>query len=239
MYDINSINIGEILRKYRKIKHFSLDYVGQKIYKTKATVSKYEKGEILPDLFTLLQLCNVLEINLSSIIPNIKPLYKDINFPFKTNKLYMYYITEKKLIESIIEFNISKNTDISVSFYNGTKSDNSSYAYYYEGSLDFSDNFIYINLKNISSKRLNVERVQIIINFTLSNNTDFFNCFITGLTPTFQPIVKRGIVSTKHLSNKELYINKLKISKEELQNIKSNNAWILDTKTYDEFFYNE
>ena len=237
MYNINHLNIGETLRKYRKIKHLSLEYVGDKIYKTKATVSKYEKGEIIPDLYTLLELCNVLGINLSSLIPYIQEVYKSSPFPFNSNKLYMYYLTENKLIESIIEFSFKTNEPI-VSFYNGTKND-STYAYFYEGTMEYTDNIIYLNLKNISSKKLDIERVQIIIPLPLSNVGNCFKCFITGLTPNFSPIVKRGIVSTEPINLEKNHINKLKISHEEIQSIINNNAWILDSKLYDEFFYDE
>lgn len=237
MYNINNLNIGETLRKYRKIKHLSLEYVGEHIYKTKATISKYEKGEIIPDLYTLLELCNILGINLSSIIPYIQEVYKRSPFPFESNKLYMYYLTENKIIESNIEFSFETNEPV-ISFYNGIKKD-STYAYFYEGTMEYTDNIIYLNLKNISSKKLDIERVQIIIPLPLSNVSNCFKCFITGLTPNFLPIVKRGIVSTEPIKLEAKHIKKLKISNEEMQNIINNNAWILDSKLYDEFFYDE
>lgn len=60
MYDIKNVNIGKLFRKYRKLKHLSLDYVGEKVFKNKATISKYEKGKIIPDFITVLEICNVL-----------------------------------------------------------------------------------------------------------------------------------------------------------------------------------
>lgn len=67
MYNVSKITIDETLRKYRKIKHLSLDYVGDKISKTKATVSKYERNEIIPDFITILELCNVLDCKIENI----------------------------------------------------------------------------------------------------------------------------------------------------------------------------
>ena len=68
MYNTNQTNIGEILRNYRKIKHLSLEDVGNKIYKSKATISKYEKGAIIPDFITTLELCNVLDWRVDMLI---------------------------------------------------------------------------------------------------------------------------------------------------------------------------
>ena len=97
MYNTNQINIGQILRKYRKIKHLSLQDVGDKIYKSKATISKYEKGKIIPDFITALELCNVLDIDLSKILPaNIQNHV--ITNPFNADTLYLYYVTSNKLI---------------------------------------------------------------------------------------------------------------------------------------------
>lgn len=236
MYDIKNINIGESLKKYRKNKHYSLEYVGKQIFKTKATVSKYEKNEIIPDIFTFLELCNILDINIESILNSISPIYKNIN-PIGKNSLYLYYLTDKKIITSSIELKPEKNNIFKAFLYNGIKSSKDIPAYYYEGNAEFFDNVIYMNFKNLSCDKLKLERVQIIINIPISSNTKYYNCFVTGLTPSFQPIIKRGLISTEKLDIPEKIINKLKISKDELHKISNYNSWILDTKLYDEFFY--
>lgn len=236
MYNTNQTNIGEILRNYRKIKHLSLEDVGNKIYKSKATISKYEKGEIIPDFITTLELCNALDINLSDILPsnvenNVFPN------PFNTDTLYLYYVTSNKLISSIIKIDNTTSDVFHAQFYNGIKNNITNCAYYYEGSLEFLDNIAYVNLKNLSSHKMGIERVQIIISLPLSNTSDFFNCFVTGLTPNYLPIIKKGLISTFPLETSKINIKKLKISRPEVQKILNDNAWILDSKLYDEFYY--
>lgn len=236
MYNTNQINIGQILRKYRKIKHLSLQDVGDKIYKSKATISKYEKGKIIPDFITALELCNVLDIDLSKILPaNIQNHV--ITNPFNADTLYLYYVTSNKLISSIIKIEDSTTDVFQAHFYNGIKNNITDCAYYYEGSLEFLDNIAYINLKNVSAHKLEIERVQIIISLPLSNKSDFFNCFVTGLTPNYVPIIKKGLISTFPLEISKINIKKFKISRTEVQKISNDNAWILDSKLYDEFYY--
>jgi len=46
-------------------------------------------------------------------------------------------------------------------------------------------------------------------------------------------------MSTHKISNIEKYNNYLKISKNELNKIKYNNAWILKDSNYDDLFFNE
>ncbi len=238
LYDITNVNLGEILRKQRKLKHLSLEYIGDHIYKTKATISKYEKGEIVPDFVTVLELCNVLDIDISKLAPSITGIYTS-KLPFNTDTLYLYYLTSNKLISSTIKFDLGTGNIYSAHFYNGIKNTSYNPAYYYEGTVECSPTIAYMNFRNISFDKMKLEQVQIIINMPLSNPSNYFNCFITGLTPNFLPIVKRGLITTTPLDLSTIDIKKLKISKEELQKISSDNAWILDNKIYDEFFYNE
>lgn len=238
MYDLNNVNLGNILRKYRKSKQLSLEYIGKKIYKTKATISKYEKGEIIPDFFTVLELCNILDLDISSLAPLIPSVHIS-PLPFNTNTLYLYYLTGNKLISSTIKIEIGKSNNYVVHFYNGIKDNIDNHAYYYEGTIEYSEPITYMNFRNLSCNKMKMEQVQIIISLPLSNTSKFFNCFITGLSPNFLPIVKRGLISTVPLNTSEINMKKLKILKEEAKKISNDNAWILDTKIYDEFFYEE
>ena len=68
MYDTKKITLGETLREYRKINKMTLQEVGDKICKSKVTICKYENNEILPDFYTLLELCNTLKIKLDFLM---------------------------------------------------------------------------------------------------------------------------------------------------------------------------
>lgn len=226
MYDLNMVNIGEQLKKYRKAKHFSLQYIGEKIYKSKATISKYEKGEIIPDFNTVLEICNVLDIGLQTIIPSFSPVYNS-NFPFNSDTLFLYYLKGKKVIYSTLKFMPNTNNSRLVYFYNGCDKFNSSFDYYYEGSFNYAERVAYMNFKNIGSDMFKTEQVQIVVYLNASRNSNLFPCFITGLTSTLVPVIKKGVVSTSFISNKNELINMIKVSKDDLHQIKQNNAWLL------------
>ena len=80
-------------------------------------------------------------------------------------------------------------------------------------------------------------KLNFIMVLKLSNTSDFFNCFVTGLTPNYLPIIKKGLISTFPLEISKINIKKLKLSRPEVQKILNDNAWILDSKLYDEFYY--
>ena len=69
MYDINIKSFCENLKAFRRSRQITLEMLGEKINKTKATVSKYEKGEIVPDFITILEICNSLNISVSQLFP--------------------------------------------------------------------------------------------------------------------------------------------------------------------------
>ena len=58
MYQLDLTTLGNNLKNYRKSRNFTLDELGKIIHKSRATVSKYEKCEIIPDILTLLEICN-------------------------------------------------------------------------------------------------------------------------------------------------------------------------------------
>ena len=136
MYNLDISVLGKNLKYYRKLRDFTLDELGNEIHKSKATVSKYEKGEIIPDILTVLEICNVLNVNLSQIFPiTVQSPNNSMINPFHCDKLYLYYYTENKLIMSILELQIEENS-ILTKFYNGVKNINhykTDSCYYYEG----------------------------------------------------------------------------------------------------------
>ncbi len=156
----------------------------------------------------------------------------------------------KRLSRNLNEFNNDSEEgnstyedvrNILINFYNGIKNIKNyaeETAYYYEGTLECEKAIGYINLYNTKSQGTLLEKIQISFTIPWSQDLNLTNFFILALTPNSIPIIKRGIISTKPLSNTSSYINDLKISKFELEQIQKNNAWILGNKNYAYFFFN-
>lgn len=240
MYDINIKNFANQLSLYRKSRGITLESIGTSIGKTKATISKYEKGEIIPDIITMLEICNVLNLNLNQLFSSsLLPTSKQSVNPFNTNKLYVYYYTENVLITSILEVINQDNINL-VKFYNGIKNTSTyakDFSYSYEGILECDNTVGYINLHNSISPSTRMEKLQISFNIPWSKSINVTNFLILALSPNSLPIVKKGIISTYEIDNFEPFDDDLKISTEELQKIRANNSWILENKNYNHFFY--
>ena len=110
MYNIDMVDLGKRLREYRNVKGLSIQKLGDAIGKSKATVAKYENGEVMMDVLTVLEICNVLNIDLNDIFETeMHSIEKDANRnPFNTNLLYLYYISKGGLIISSLEIEKKK-----------------------------------------------------------------------------------------------------------------------------------
>ena len=94
MSDFDSKDFGERIKTYRLKKGLSQENIATIINKTKATVSRYESGEVLPDVRDITKICEALEIYEADLYENnvVRTMQNDKSKnPFNTNKLYVYF----------------------------------------------------------------------------------------------------------------------------------------------------
>ena len=242
MYDIENNGFSEKMRFYRKSRNMTLEQLGNNISKTKATVAKYENGEIIPDSKTILEICNALNISISQLfIEKQSKIINKYKNPFPVNIIYMYYYTGNLLIKSVLEL-IENYNEINVKYYNGVKDINKyaqNNAYSYEGVLTCDKSIGYIELLNILTQNTLFEKVQILFPIPWTTKFEMTNFFIMGLTPNSNPIVKKGVLSIHPITNFDKFEDDLKITDDELEEIKKNNNWILSNKNYNHFYYDK
>ena len=63
-----SVEIGKKIRVFRKSINMTLTDLSEKIYKSKSTISKYEKGEISIDLETLYDIADALNVHVEQLL---------------------------------------------------------------------------------------------------------------------------------------------------------------------------
>lgn len=223
MYQIKNNTLGETLREYRKINNMTLKDVGEKVCKSKVTICKYENNEILPDFYTLLELCNVFNISINELCEKTEDEIEELKNPFGKNKLYIYYYSSNKLIGSILK--IEKETSkYMVRFFNGVKKENKKYVDYYEGEMISDQNITYFDL-NINNKNVN-NKIQIIVNIPWMFDNEIYNGLYTGITRNGLPIVKKVLISKNEIKDFDKYSMQLKFSKEDGKKLYKDNALI-------------
>ena len=68
-----SMHVGKRIRFYRKKSGMTIEVFAQKIQKSKATVSKYENGEIAIDVETLFTIAQALQVSPDQLIDYAMP----------------------------------------------------------------------------------------------------------------------------------------------------------------------
>ncbi len=99
MEKINA-HVGSRIRSFRKKRNLTLQQLADKIHKSRASVSKYENGEITLDVQTLYEISVALDVELTQLtdyrpatpqVVPISPKYSIHSPFFQANQLFFYF----------------------------------------------------------------------------------------------------------------------------------------------------
>lgn len=220
---------GQNLRKYRKRKELSQENIAMVLGKTKATISKYENGDLIMTADDIAKVCDELGIYSSDLF---EQEYKNINKdnssnPFKSKKLYVYfyaydYRTRKygkgKYILDIIERPDFVRIDYSV--YGDNK-------VYMRGYMQADKSVAFISLENYEPNSARLDHAVIEINIANGVN-DLMLGTLTGTNAQYVPSIRKCYFSQKDVEFTDEMLEELKPTENELQLLKDANALYLD-----------
>lgn len=226
MTQFNKIEFGKKLREARIKKEFSLEYIAKLLNKTPSTISRYEKGEIIPNAKVLNKLCDVLDIyygDLYSENPEQILNIENSKNPFKVDKLYLYYLgyrTKNKIdtFKLIIDLKEKTNyVEVKISDYETKKT-------ILIGHILADDFIATIRTENYKANYPRLETNQIILN--ISGGT---NGLIRGMmmctNGEYVPNIKKCVVSKKDLAFNDKILNFLKVDEDEKKRFLKNDIW--------------
>lgn len=228
MYNLNSYNFGEKFRIARKTKEMSIQELSNIIHKSSTTIYKYERNEVIPDIITVLEICNALEINFDTLTNQTegKTSKENSTNPFLTDEIYLYYPSsvnknENKLTEMRLKLKLESGI-MKVYFYI-----NETDTIFYTGNIESTAEYSFITLKNFNVINPRLEDVMIMINLQYSSD-DVKSGIIVGLRNTINaPSIKKCVLLNHKIkdSEKEEILKKVQISEEELIQIKNDKFW--------------
>ncbi len=229
----DSINeyVGGRIRTVRKGKKMSIQQLADAINKSKACVSKYEKGEITLDIPTLFEISEVLQVPVERLID-----YKDkpavevgsrlggTSPFFKAKKLYFYYCDGRfsDIKDGIININNEDGGSVCpANFTIFIKTDNGyTTEIYYTGTVTYSDMLIRFSMQN----QYNALEEDLLYIFNPLEYRDGTNGLLCGISSTdLVPCAFKCIVSPTPLAHTEQFRERLKFSKKEISQMKKMN----------------
>ena len=121
-------DLGSTIRNIRKIRGLTLQNLADIINKSKATVSKYENGEISIDILTMNEISKALKVNIDELLPKKEKIIveklseidnKKPNFFKNNSEIYAYYYDGRNMsiitsILNIIKYNEDESGDVNM-----------------------------------------------------------------------------------------------------------------------------
>ena len=225
MYNLDGYKIGDAIRKIRKSKNMSVEELANRIAKTPTTIYKYERNEVLPDVITIFEICNVLEIDVNDLtIKDRIEVNRETSInPFTTDILYMYYLGFGSLAEYRLRIT-PENGFMKVEFL--LEDD----LVYYTGTIESNSDLAFISLKNYYAVNQCFEKLQFTINMKFSIDGMNTGVFLALREDVNQPVIKKFVLSKRKIKDieKEEIIIRLNLTDNERANLLKNGYWYPD-----------
>lgn len=236
MYNLDKYKFGDLFRKARKSKGLSSEQMANKIGKSRATIYKYERNEIIPDLITVLEICNVLEIDFNDLayLEKVEETKENSKNPFNVDNLYLYYLGFKHM--AVFKLEIKAENGFHKVYFKHTETD----YIYFVGTLEANQDIAYITMKNYYATNKKFEKIEIIINLKYTSDNRYMG-FIVGTDDTTNiPIAKKCILLKEMIDendkeDKKETENRLKLSDSELETIKDVKYWRVNIENKDDY----
>lgn len=228
MAEFNIEEFGEKLRDARRAKGLSLDNVGKAIGKNATTVGRYESGEILPDAEQIYLLCNELEISENELFNRSKiQNIENSKNPFEVNTLFLYYIAyfpkTDRYDKGKFKLIITEKEDmcqVDMVDYKTNK-------IYLSGYVLADSNIAVFVLENYKPNNLRLEITEIILNIARGTNELMLGS-LHCTNGNYVPSNRKCIISKKDLDFSDDMLERVKITKSELDELVEKNILYLD-----------
>lgn len=232
----NRKEFGEKLKEFRKAKGYSLDNIANALNKTSATVSRYESGEILPDIETLSLICDELRIEEYELFNDDIQLNNIENSknPFGVKTLYLYYKTYSQITHKFgrgkFKLNIiEKPNCCEVDFV-----DYKTNKIYMSGHIVADGNIAVFILENYKPNSPRLEVTEIILNIS-----DCMDKFMFGslhcTNAKYVPNVRKCIISKFDFEHDDKMAELLKLSDYEKKTLNEEDILYLNIDNIDDY----
>lgn len=240
MSEINQ-HIGARIRMYRKEQGLTLQQLADCIHKSRASMSKYETGEITLDIETLYEISHVLHVNMNQLTdyreavqePQIPVYNRNLESPFfQAERMYFYFFDGRynRLKDGIID--IYKHNDhpgdyeASLTISAVTPAGRSSKVYY-SGKVMYSDMLIRFSFVN----QCNMLEEDLLYIFNPLEIRDFTEGLLCGISSAdLMPCAFKCLVTLTPQKMTEEFKKQLLITKKELQRWQKLNMLIVDNR---------
>ncbi|MBQ6542484.1 MAG: helix-turn-helix transcriptional regulator [Lachnospiraceae bacterium] len=230
MISVNQ-HVGSRIRLYRQMKRYTLAELAEKIHKSKATLSKYETGDIAVDVETLFEIAEALRVRPMQLLdydaePQMKERVPDGFFPEKRIYLYFFDGRKRKVRCSLLDIS-REGAPASASLYYDVKdlSQPESCRNLYFGTAEFFDTVTQFSLDSQSSR---VEKLTLCAANPFDRSGQVLG-MLTGLSRyPMLPVSIKCILSDTPLQDNETLRESLILSRSDFKLIRTLNMFAVE-----------
>lgn len=236
-----SMKIGERIRYYRRRKKISIDTLAEQIHKSKGTVSKYENGQIVIDIQSLYDVASALGVSIDALLYHENPSGTSViqTNDFELNRVpaffrgltqfyyYLYDGRNNKILRCVAEIQapLSANS-YGLSLYMNI----SDYKYYKDCEHKYTGKLIHydtISIMLLQNREMEMEQYQAAVP-TPYLDADYKLGLAYGLSSRpLMPTAAKVLISKKIQEETQEFEQNLKISKQDIRNLKQYNMLII------------
>jgi len=236
-----STHIGGRIKMYRKVQGLTIQDLADRIHKSRASVSKYENGEVVLDVETLFEISRVLHVGVSQLADYRQP--QEMPEPaaaqtsagkspfYEADRLYFYFYDGRyrRLKDGVIDISGSEargsrkaTLSISTITPNGRSSES-----YYSGDVIYSDMLIRFSFVN----QLNSLEEDLLYIFNPLELRDYTEGLLCGISSAdFKPCAFKCIVTLAPQSMDDDFRRQLMITPKEMNRWKKLNMMLIDNQ---------
>ena len=227
-----SMHVGQKIRLYRKMKGLTIEAFAGMINKSKATVSKYENGDISIDIETLFGIAQALEVPMNQLIDYVDETEAEEETvrPLSRSRYYMYFYDGRRnrIARNVIEVQDGgqENGMFEANMY--AYLDNFENYYQcrllYHGTMRRYDTFVNFNFENQNNK---VERAFLYAINSFSHSGRMAGLYCGLSTQPILPACFKFVLSPEILEEDEELKAELSVSKEDIKVLKKMNMFVV------------
>ena len=235
-------HVGALIRSYRRAQGITLQQLADKIHKSRASVSKYETGEIVVDIETLYEISRALNVELTALTdyrPAKQPpkqsrqSYGGQSPFFRAEELYFYFYDGRynRLKDGVIYVRKDREAadgscEASFSITSNTSAGRSGETHY-SGRVVYSDMLIRFSFVNL----FNALEEDLLYIFNPLEQRDFTEGLLCGISSSdLMPCAFKCLVTLTPREPTEELKQQLLITPQELRRWQKMNMLIVDNR---------
>ena len=225
-----SIHVGQRIRLYRKMKGLTIEVFAGMINKSKATVSKYENGDISIDVETLFAIAEALEVSVNQLVDYAEEGKPSEKGQLSRSRYYMYFYDGRRnrIARNVIEVQDGgrENGVFEANMYAYLENFENYYQcrLLYRGEMRRYDTFVNFNFENQNNK---VERAFLYAINSFSHSGRMAGLYCGLSTQPILPACFKFVLSPEILEEDEELKMELAVSKEDIKVLKKMNMFVV------------